>query len=51
MVSKIDGKVESIEGHWINGKLHGFAKARYANGDFYTGFYKGKTILLICLVA
>ena len=41
MTYKVEGKVETMEGYWNKGKLHGFAKAKYAHGDTYTGFFRG----------
>ena len=41
MTYKVEGKVETMEGYWNKGKLHGFAKAKYALGDTYTGFFRG----------
>ena len=51
MTYKVEGKVETMEGYWNKGKLHGFAKAKYAHGDTYTGFFRGRCVLLLwCVV-
>ncbi|KAG7239896.1 hypothetical protein INR49_028296 [Caranx melampygus] len=43
MPNKVLNKTDCYQGHWKDGKIHGFGKYRYASGEVYEGcFFDGQ---------